>query len=293
MAFDIKSAQLVAEAPAKSGFDINTAQRVEPLPEKSVGKQVGESIAPTARSLWKSAKDVIVGTIETPLAMANNAISSSMATVAGPVVNALGGDGMAARKAIQDTFTYTPRSESGRASVKAMGDVGAATIGRAGNFAADVVEGAGADPLTVETTRDVANIIAGGAAAKALPKVISKSADAGKATARAAGKAVDMGKRTADVIGEIYTPERQALVAGGHLAAGDLIGASVQGTMAAGRKAYAARKAPATVSEAIAPKYAGITTKADAALIRDIVAERRAAAAARNEAAGRVYRSTN
>lgn len=303
MAFDLSTAK-----PMSSGFDLSTARPVE----ESTGALVGRKIKEGVTNFVPRVMGDLQGAGEAALTLATGTVGLGVGALAGAV-------GYASRAAgrskldpgdiladAQQQMTYQPRSEAGKKMLSAI-DWAATPVTALGNFAGDVVEGAGGDKYASNMTRNIVPALATAGAVKALPPVAGAIARGAGKVSETVADAVPMVKSAAKTASEFYTPERQLVAAGAHLVAGDVIGASTQAGIALARKAYAKRATETGVAEvldgtsnrvitpsmsgpAIAGSEAGnalldrITTQNDYAAIKEAVALQRAEAMAANKA---------
>lgn len=304
---------VVAQYAAPAWTPPPDAIAAEPAQSESTGKRLGRAVTQAPAKLAQAAKDVgeigaAVGTgAVAPITGAAVGAAKKLDQLTGssnPVANFLFPGFMAkynktaspseARELAMEETTYAPRSGAAQQALGALANAPVIKqIGQAGRFVGDVAEGATGSKYIGDVVSDAATGVVGYGVAKAAPKVIARTVDASKAVGRTAVAAGKAAKTGAVELGKIYTPEMQQTVALGHLAAGDVAGAAIQGGFGTARKAFANRKKPASVAEVVAePTIPGVTTQAEAAAIRDIVAQRRAEVAARNKASGRNVQST-
>lgn len=201
---------------------------------------------------------------------------------------------------------------AGQAGRLAQGASLASRVGAAAKAGAIVGGAGGAGYSEGQTVSDViADTATGAATGAAIGGALPVAGTIARKTVETAklgvGAAKEIGDSTVKIISKAspstgtlirraLTPEGNLTAATAHAFAGDLAGAAAWGTLGAGRVAYRALKGgkPASVAEAIAPNptIPNVTTKQEAEVIKDIIAARRAEAAARNAASGRNVQST-
>jgi hypothetical protein len=267
--------------------------------------KLAKSARPAAprMSATDTVKDVVKGTFELPAALATGGLGVVAGDIAGGLTAAgnlgrrlvgaaPGSDPMAVRNTVAEALTYKPTSQSGQASLEGFQTL-MTPLAKVAKFAGDVSGALGGDEITQAITTDVAGALIPGGVVKGAPVVARGARAVGEGVSKAASK-------TSDVVGKVYTPETQLAASAYHFGAGDPIFGSLQAGWALKRmKNRAAADAiesvnPTTpsVAQFVSDRPPGITTKAEGAAIKDIIAERRAANAARLAAQGRVVGST-
>jgi hypothetical protein len=295
--------------PPADAIAVESKPQAAPVQEKTgvaLGKKAVEAGKDVSKGFFEPVATAVTGTAST---IAGDALGISLAA-ANKVRGALGleptrvrnlatgemtSDAAAAARGVKEAGTYQPRTQSGQAANKVLETL-ATPITKTARFAGDVVEGATGSELAGDVASDIANAVIGAKVIKIAPKAASATVDIAKKGASVAGKGLE-------VANKVYSPERQMAAAGGHLMAGDIGGAAAQATMAVARKTYekvrggktsaASEAAPASVGEMIAEPglVPGVTTKAQAAEIRNYYKQQRAESMARNKA-GRNVEST-
>lgn len=148
----------------------------------------------TARQIGKTVGDVIKGSVELPVAVATGAAANLAGNLSGaayeylvnPAASALGKKDVAkaadVRTSIMKDYTYQPRSESGKASLGALGTL-TTPIRIIGETASGVSEGLGGSEFTNAMIGDVAMATVPGQAVKGAKKVIGIAPEIAKAVA--------------------------------------------------------------------------------------------------------------
>lgn len=311
-----EAAQVLQQKPVAKSKQLmpweEAALVVGSAPQESTGQAVGRNIKAGIKRFGED----LIGTPEALATMATGALAFPVAKAFGATTylnRAMGRttrDPGEAAEDIQTALTYQPRTDGGKRVLGALGTV-MTPLTAVGEFAGDVSKGMGGDKYVSDLTRDVATLAAGGAAAKAIPPVVNAAMAVPKQLGRAGQVTGEVGKNAYKIASEIYTPERQLAVAGGHLLAGDVLGAGVQGGIGLARMKAASMKAAAAdavaagvnevatggakrvitpsisaVEKAVDTSSAGesllsrITTKGDYAAIKEAVAMQRAEAMA-------------
>jgi hypothetical protein len=294
---------LSADKPADKVTDksVSTPSWQDVMAQEAKPAQSARPAAPRM-SATDTVKDVVKGTFELPAAI----VTSGIGTVAGDIAGGLSAannygrklvgaapntDPMAVRNTVADALTYKPTSQSGQASLEGFQTL-MTPIAKVAKFAGDVSGALGGDEITQAITTDVAGALIPGGVIKGAPVVARGARAVGEGVSKAASK-------TSDVVGKVYTPETQLAASAYHFGAGDPIGGALQAGWAlkrmknrAAAEAVDSAKPTASVAEFVSDRPPGITTKAEGVAIKDIIAERRAANAARLAAQGRVIGST-
>lgn len=148
----------------------------------------------TAKDVGRSIGDAALGSLELPLALATgtaanvagNLSGAAYEYVANPIARLLGKKDIAkaadVRSSIMKDYTYQPSSESGKASLQALGTL-TTPIRIIGETASGVSEGLGGSEFTNAMIGDVAMATVPGQAVKGAKKVIGIAPEIAKAVA--------------------------------------------------------------------------------------------------------------